>query len=364
MSKEDRAIVVGIQTYPELGNLEGPENDAREFVKWLEDAEGGAVPHNQVVQILSSEWPGPFDPPSLAEPTTFRIQNAFEDLQKQAKEQSKAGKGRRLGRRLYLYFAGHGFTPKAEHTALLTANASHLNTSYHILGPYMADWFYRAGLFDEVVLFMDCCREQYPAPMLNMPYAAQTDPTAEGRVKWFHAFGTVQGQAARERPMEDGTVRGIFTTALLTGLRGAAANGAGQVTAGGLSAYLYNHMKTFLRPEDVDDPRVPKEPAVIFPPRFSDSLVLATIPRGVLNRLLGREVRARSRVRVHLPADALGKPAKILGDKFAVVQTASPQASPWEVELEVGTYMAQSEGLNDSPVFEVSGTGDVDVRFS
>ncbi len=46
MAKDDWAIVVGIRFYPELDNLDGPENDAKAFRNWLVSPTGGAVPRN------------------------------------------------------------------------------------------------------------------------------------------------------------------------------------------------------------------------------------------------------------------------------------------------------------------------------
>jgi hypothetical protein len=58
------------------------------------------------------------------------------------------GDGAVVGRRLYLYFAGHGFAPTDTETALLMANATRTRGGHHIPGRSYAEWFYRAGYFN------------------------------------------------------------------------------------------------------------------------------------------------------------------------------------------------------------------------
>ena len=41
MAIDDYAIAVGITSYPDISNLQGPENDAQHFYEWLVAADGG-----------------------------------------------------------------------------------------------------------------------------------------------------------------------------------------------------------------------------------------------------------------------------------------------------------------------------------
>ena len=43
MANDDWAVVVGVRLYPDLGDLDGPENDAQAFYDWLVAPEGGDV---------------------------------------------------------------------------------------------------------------------------------------------------------------------------------------------------------------------------------------------------------------------------------------------------------------------------------
>jgi hypothetical protein len=71
---------------------------------------------------------------------------------------------------------------------------------------------------------------------------------------------------ARERPIV-GVKRGIFTAALINGLKGAAAGPDGKITTTILADYLYNHMKEYMAPEDRDDPNVSNEPDLDYHPK-------------------------------------------------------------------------------------------------
>jgi hypothetical protein len=355
MAKDDWAIVVGIRSYPVLQNLDGPENDAATFRDWLLDPVGGNVPANHVQFITTSQWKTPFRSVDLARPTAVRVLAAVEKLQNIAEKKGAQGLEQRVGRRLYLYMAGHGFAPRDDQTGLLMANATPMRVGpgFHVLGEYTADWFYHAGYFDEIVLFMDCCREVYTVPALNMPYKAVNAPDAVERVKGFYGFGTKWSRLSRERPMANGTVHGVFTTALLAGLRGAAAepNSGGQITTTSLWNYLRENMKTFLTPELLNNPEVPKQPDKR---DYGGSFVLVTVA-----------APPAYPVTVHLPANSAGKKVNILGSpQFTLVASTNAAPPLWQLSLDRGVYMAQilADGLQ-SPPFEVTGVGGIDVNF-
>ena len=99
---------------------------------------------------------------------------------------------------------------------------------------------------------MDCCRESYPgSPMNAIGYGDLTG----NQGKRFFAFGTKWKKVSWERAMPDGKIHGVFTTALLTGLKGAAVDStSGQVTARTLRNYLLNCMKNFLSADDLKNP--------------------------------------------------------------------------------------------------------------
>src|SRR5262249_52459035 len=152
----DHAIVAGVNNYPGLSDLNGPVNDALAFQEWLLSDDGGGLDPGNVKTILS---PAPFQPdtdPANWVPTSEQIAAALRTLQGLGK---KLSLGKTIGRRLYIFLSGHGFAPDKVQPALLTANADSENL-YHVPGRAYAEWFRNRAWFDEVVLMMDCCREQ------------------------------------------------------------------------------------------------------------------------------------------------------------------------------------------------------------
>src|SRR6185436_463900 len=78
-----------------------------------------------------------------------------------------------LGNRLYLFFSGHGIVaartgqPDFNEAMGLAANAERDLLTKHVALRSWAEWFRSLGIFDEVFLFADCCRdfEDLVAPM-------------------------------------------------------------------------------------------------------------------------------------------------------------------------------------------------------
>jgi hypothetical protein len=355
MAQDDWAIVVGVRIYPSLTDLDGPENDANAMYQWLISPQGGDVPTAQIARILSSQFPAP-PTPARAEPTTVQIQQAFEDLQDVAEKNGTAGNGRRVGRRLYIYLSGHGCAPRPKDAALLTANASQLRVGYHILGKLFADWFLQSNFFDEAVLFMDCCRESYPqAPPNVPPWIDITGAKALDQARSFYGFGTKWSRLSRERVMEDGQVHGVFTWALLQGLK-TAADANNQVTATSLGGYLYNNMKTFLKPDDLADPEVPKEPDLEYDNNPTHSIVFCTLPPP--------PPPPEFPVTVTLPAQVAGKTVQVLNDKLKEVRRVQATPPSWQTTLPRGSYIVQILELGrQTDVFVVAGTGAVNVAL-
>jgi len=353
MAKDDWAIVVGVRFYPGLTNLAGPVNDAQDFYNWVTSDTGGQVPSDQVALIISPAYNEPLPAPQDAEPKHATVQEAFDHLVYVAEAQSAAGNGLRVGRRLYIYMSGHGCAPRPNDSALLAANATRVIPGYHILGRLYADWFLRSNYFDEVMLLMDCCRESYPqAPPNIPPYIDRTGPDAVDKAKLFYGLATKWSRLSREREMPDGHVHGVFTFALLEGLKGAACDPTtGQVTAATLGDYLYTNMKTFLKPQDLLDPDVPKDPDIDYDKNPAAPFVITTVKIPDF------------KVTINLPAASAGKRVEILNDKFTSLQSVSAAPPVWELRLRRGTYLAQIPVDALQHPFEVTGTGDINVNL-
>ncbi|HJQ70348.1 MAG TPA: caspase family protein [Blastocatellia bacterium] len=347
MAKNDWAVVVGINAYPGLSNLDGPRNDAEDFYNWLISETGGSVPKDHITLILSPDPPP--STPTDAVPTTQQIEAAFDHLDDVATQDPNG----RVGRRLYLYFSGHGFSPDFEQAALLMANANQKRTGQHILGRPYADWFFRSGYFQEVVLFMDCCQEKYsktvPRPI---HFNEVTDFEAIDKGKRFYGFGTKWSRLAQERMMEDGKVHGVFTTALLKGLSGAAADSSGNITATSLGDWLYNNMHKLLSEDALKNDAISKEPDLDYEKNPQKPFLFTTV-----------NTVPKFKVNVHVPAASATKTLRVRGDKFALV-ASEPAVSPvTELFLPRGLYLAEiaADGLEIN--FEVTGLGEEDVKF-
>src|SRR5215204_5237951 len=166
MAEDDFAILVGIQRYPNIRSLNGPERDASDFRQWVQ--QDGGVPEDNIFQVLTSEFE--LD----AEPTMEQVEREFGKLRRQVKAYIDQ-KGQ--AHRLYIYLAGHGFSWDVNNAALLTANSDYgYDRGYHIAGRAYAEWFRNAAYFREIVLLMDCCRTEYSNTPMRFPWPAEDDP--------------------------------------------------------------------------------------------------------------------------------------------------------------------------------------------
>ncbi len=329
MSADDRAIVVGIARYPALTELHGPENDAVAFASWLTDARGGQVPAARVTQILSSQFPAAKDP------TTAIIDAAFEQIIDDADQN-----GGRAGRRLYLFFAGHGIAPSVDESALLMANAARGMSGHHIPGRLYCNWFRTAALFDEVVLLMDCCRDvRTAAPVHAPPWEPRIGVTPS---RLFLGFAAEMGSASRERPSQNDAnkVRGRFTEAVVAGLR-SAIDAGGEVTNVTLPGFVFSALLDEAERNN-ESPLVRQEPKF----QASDPIVFA-------------KVGAPCTLTVTFAGD---RPDLLSGDFSQVLQPVEKTATTAQWQLKPGLYLLRRGG-ETKPVTLLGVGGEERVGF-
>ena len=321
MADDDYAIIVGIRRYPTLGappnqtmDLEGPDRDAADVEDWLLRADGGAVKAEHIRTIASSAYPDPF-PGGHAAPRRSQVVKAFRWLDGIAAENSRTMTRFGVGRRLYLYLSGHGFARRRSDGSVFMADANR-TTFAHLEAAAWADWFYRATYFDEYVLWMDCCMNpEVPMPPEDVGFGT-VQPTSSPPM--FSAFAARFPSYSVEARMDDGQVHGAFTWALLTGLRGAAADPVtGEVRSGSLHDYLLNSMRSFMTAEQRQDPQVSKEPD--FGP--VDDLLLATVKR------------ASSHVTLRFPPAAEGTGWRILTGSPPAGRRAACRRRPDRIQV-------------------------------
>ncbi|MBU0792162.1 MAG: hypothetical protein KKC55_17090 [Gammaproteobacteria bacterium] len=358
MNADDYAIVIGIRRYPTLGtpyppgnphDLQGPERDARAVNDWLADEAGGGVPEANRLMVTSDMYPDPF-PTELvagqervaARPNVDELSGCFGWLIELYTSANKL----RLGRRLYVYFAGHGFGVADCDGGVYAANASP-GIRHHFYVQNWFNWLYHNAYFDEFVLWMDSCSD--PILINGMP---NTAPLADRQVEGFSQGRRFVVYAARhplrsvERRMPDGEIRGVFTYALLEGLRGAASLDpvTGRVTARTLRDYLNGSLAAFQPQQDRDNPDIGSEPSF-----------------GVEDHIeFGMPALKSFALILRFHHRHVGQKAVILGGDLAPVDSVVVGAEPWTVKLPSGIF--KLEVAPDTKIFiEMNGNGADDI---
>jgi hypothetical protein len=208
-------------------------------------------------------------------------------------------------------------------------------------------YFLNAGIFDEIVVFMDCCRNPFGLSPNFPSYvnAVSLDALKQER-RTFFGFATRWGLNAREKPF-NGVTRGIFTTALMAGLKGAAANSDGTITSSSLRNYLLVHMQDLLSDAERRDTTIPQSPDI---PAPAVDLVFTTVPP------------PRVKVTITFPPAGANQPIRIRGDGFKVIaQGQTGGGNTWDAPepLPRGNYLVQIPGADlekDFPLVGNEGT--------
>jgi hypothetical protein len=359
MGARDYAVVVGISRYPGFGaaptepaHLDAPARDATDVYKWMVSEDGGAVPPDHVILIRSDDPPPAVEPVLTAKPQLQAIQTAFQQIVLKGQENEAAGKGFKIGRRLYIYMAGHGFAPGTYTSCLYLANATRVNAQNAYASGWL-QWFQDAACFEEFVLWMDCCMDRMVTvvpeaiPLVPRPVDRPAAPT-------MIAFGATRSLHAVETEIE-GRVRGVFTHALLTGLKGAAADRTtARITARSLSDYLFNSMKDWIPATELEKPIVAKEPAIV----QADERILfteATVP--------GTTARDY-RVTLRFPDIPAGTPVRLWRGEPLASEDLAIMDGTSEKMLPRGLYMVEVTEPSLRKGFEVTGSGPVDVTVA
>jgi Caspase domain len=341
LAATDRAVVVGINTYPSFTSLQGPVSDALYFQRWLLNQ--AFVPLDQITLITSDN-----PPQNPIRPTLDRVKGAFEGLANEAVSRDYFY----LGRRLYIFLSGHGIlptrsgAPSFNETALLMANAGPITLGNHLGGFSYAEWFRAAGIFDEVILFVDCCRDQKDAVALTPPSMQILTPQ-RAVAKHFYAAATQMGAQSFEKSFSNpAEVRGVFSFVLMQALQSSSlCDASGVLTGKLLAAQLY---------KDVPTVQNNQQPDIDYKPEFDIALVRRLSP-------------TKPKVTITF-SDAIlvGKTAQLIGRNYP-----TPDAScivdnkPWTVLLDPSPYILQVPGAPYAKkFFEVDGQqGGQNVSF-
>lgn len=236
MNEDHYAVVIGIKDYPLYGrnrnkDIEAAHQDADAVYQWLTDPNGGGVPKQNVIKILS--WVSE----EIIIPEQNTIDRALEKLRN-----SIAPEG---GTRCYFYFSGHGVAKRRKDTQLCMATWNDSSwISQTISSGLYGDAISDGVGFEELIVWLDCCRvykstvdengpglSYLPQPKANFrfleAYACEFSQSA-----YFNDFEYYDGELGRTRS------RSLFTKALLEGLRGGCMDEEGNVQAQALKDFI------------------------------------------------------------------------------------------------------------------------------
>jgi hypothetical protein len=237
---DDWAIVIGINQYPKVvgaSPLQGAVGDATKFKQWLLRPDGGAVPPGHIgefIQDLSVSS-------GALKPTESQLRSFIEE------QLLSFLPNRPFGRRMYLYFSGHGISPTGQESirnaALLMANAIMPTPLLHIPGNILAEGLRSSAYFKQVVLIMDCCRDFEKNVIPN--HFDFIDPVEIAKsCLLVEAYATTWASKAREIPLPpNNSIQGVFTHALLEVLS------AGQMSGTLLKQSLRRYLARLLKDE-------------------------------------------------------------------------------------------------------------------
>lgn len=320
----DFGVVVGIEHYPYFRSLHGAANDARAFRDWLQDKRGGGLDPDRVRLVLSD--------PERKTPAQDEIDREFVAVLQAAKELGGA-------RRLYFYFSGHGaMNPDRmrNDVALLLTRWSECLVRLALSTELYSSTLCSAGLFEEVAIFIDCCRTISTSvvglePLFVHAWGSPACPTQR-----FLAFATEAREPAIES-RDSGQWHGIFTRCLLSILR--------ESSAGGICA---DQLRDRLRIEVERKARRHRvfQRAHVETSFSSKSSFGSGQRRWMLKRHPVLELRfVRRRGRVFLRS----------GD-LRVVAVHVADDKPWRLRLPIGLYQIEGEGGRDAVRFEHDGS--------
>ena len=326
--KEDFAIIIGINDYTPtnqngLKTLLGAINDANRVEDWVSSATGGNVPAVNIKKIVSS--------PAPLKPLQDEIDDAFLDIETSIK--AKGG----LAKRLYFYFAGHGLgtLDNTMDTGLCLANWSENRRQSALSSESYKDFIKQYGYFEEIIFIADCCRNtkiniKPKAPTFSSPVPGH----GAGQTKLFVAYATQYQDQSYEVESIDSEMRGAFTTILIKGLKGAAANN-GLIGADDLRDYLIKET-----PELAQKQGYKQIPDVSH--TYSNNTSLITIPVVQTN--------------VNFTFEAIrNNPVELIDGELNVIVTYdTSQNKNYSRQLPKGLYLLRDTVTDENKSFQVS----------
>lgn len=336
-NSRDFGLIVGVNHYPSHRPLQGAIPDANAFEEWLVNTgAGGSVPAANYRKVLSAASP--------VSPIWDEIDDAIKAVVDEARKLGNA-------RRFYFFFSGHGLAQVESEkttTGFCLAKWSLLRRNQLLDLTCYRNYVVNSGLFEEVVMFADCCRNREVMIRGLCPSFENIVPAAPatGQVRRYVAYATELLSAAQEGPADDST-RGYFSRALMDALWGEAADAQGGVPAGQLTAYLYKYVPLLAQQQkkkqvpDVE-PLYPPEQEPVFGSASLGGAAPSAPPANTIIDFL----------------NAAGS-VTLEGPKIDEFRHHQLQAGSWALALRTGSYVLREQNSGREKRFQVLSRSEV-----
>ncbi|WP_428263070.1 caspase family protein [Haliangium sp.] len=333
MAREPRdyALLVGVQHYPDyprFNQLDGPIHDVDAVEAWLLDQATGGGLARESCRALRSK----------AAPATPILDEVEDELQRIFDSARDGG-----GRRLYVYFSGHGLASSVLGADLCLVRWSLERRNYALSSEDYKRLTGEVGLFTEIVWLLDCCRTTKVQARGRPPTLQGARPGAHaGNTRFFTAFATEYQSQAFEAERADqgaddplvGEVRGYFTRALLEALRGGAARREGGVTASDLKDFL-----------EFQTPRLAEVDG-----RHQQPVIANELAGGDHPAVFGLATRPQPTTTIEFGPERAG--IIVLEGPLGELQRADASSGPWHLPLQAGAlHLLVEERSGDQKPF-------------
>lgn len=318
------AVVIGINHYPLIdADLENAHADAQAVRDWLVNE--ASVPKANVKLVQSKNVR------NKPTPLNDQIDGAFEEVFEGA--QQVAG-----DRRLYIYFAGHGTSQQQRHVALLTAGFSPNYLGRSLDTELYHDALSRRDLFRQQIIFYDCCRNRdWSISGRGPEWASEKGVTpASALVEQWILYAAGFTQFANARQMIYSTRRGLFTRALLEGLRGEAARREGEeetVSMLSLADYISARLMQLTQEENLGSQILSWNPAGMY---GNPVLMRRPVPSPTT------AAPRQKTFRVHVLAGSPAATIVLHDGRFQVIRTVPVIDGEAVITVPPGTYILQA----------------------
>lgn len=328
------AVVVGIDHYPDFQNLNGAKRDAQAFAQWLENTDGGCLPTDNIKLVLSEKTP--------LQPIQDHVDDALADIIQCLNGQT--------GKRLYIYFSGHGLARSHNETDLCLAKWSRLKRGCALDSNDYLNLLVESGWFEEVLIFLDCCRiRQIRSRALPSTLDITRPANRAAQTKYMLANATEYMAAAFEGGVDDNdTIRGFFTTALLEGLQGHGTPAQQDISLANLRTYLLSRVNELAN--------VAGHRQI---PQFLDNISDDS------HQIIFGKARAinisKTQVVITFSDGEQGEFYLENGD-LEVIATHNAEQGSWSIELERGLYSIANSSNGSSTEVKVKGDEEIAIN--